>query len=519
MLKVFFLYLIAGLIAFANGLSGPFMLDDHAFFTQQIKDVSRLGEHFIPKVYKSSVQENVPHGQPNFYYRPFAKILPSISYALFGQKTFFYHLINLTLLVTAGFLLFRFLLVTGILGRRGAFLAGLFYIIHPMNGVMVNYITASVFAAQVIWMVLSLLVLVSAVSRQQSSEKNRMTTESHRLTTRDFVVNSLWSLFFFLMALFCHETAVLLPFYALCLLSMYSPYNTAVQRWRKALIHTAPLWAVAIGWMVFRFFFASLGDGLLAKFVRFEMNPLEYAASVGKITAWYLSKLIVPWDIVLIWATPVVRGMEVLLWTGVLLILAVGLFLVLRKIKDKAFRIGILWLAAGFLPLPLMCLFQPTHGPMIEPHWFIFSSTGFFMCLSRLFEVFPINKFTTTTSGVAVVLVLFLLVAGWRHNHLWEDEKRYAHYWSEVSPSIKAVWFHLGEVYFRERRFSQAAGYYERSIRKTYQDYLAYQRMGLAFFNVQDFRRAQVNFMLSLELEGRQPGVRERLKWIERYAR
>ena len=54
-------------------------------------------------------------------------------------------------------------------------------------------------------------------------------------------------------------------------------------------------------------------------------------------------------------------------------------------------------------------------------------------------------------------------------------------------------------------------------MRKTYQDYLAYQRMGLAYFNVQDFRRAQVNFIFSLGLEPRQPGIMERLKWIEKH--
>lgn len=551
MLKIFFIYLIVGLIAFANGLSGTFMLDDHTFFTPEIKDIRYLPQHFVPKTYKTSGAAGVPHGQPNFYYRPFAKILPSISYALFGQRTFFYHLFNLTLLVTAGFIMFRFLLVTGVLGRWGAFLAGLFFIIHPINGVMVNYITASVFSVQVGFMLGALYCLKLGYEGRGVREDGRRTRDEGRenkektedgslaglkenkieqgsslpsvFGLRSFVsffssiihrLSSIaLSLIFFILALFCHETAVLLPLYTVLLLSIYSPSEDAfLQKVRFCLGRTWHLWAAAGGWLIFRFFYASLGEGLLVKYTRFEMNPFEYSASVVKLTVWYLSKLLVPWDIVLIWATPVVRVSE---WTVWILLgsLILGLWMFAgSRIKDKTIRLGVWWLAAGFLPLPLMCLFQPTHGPMIEPHWFVFSVIGFFICAARLVEQ---CQSQIVKPVIATVLVI-LFVSGWRHNHLWADEKRYAHYWSEVSPSIKSVWFHLGEIYLKERKFSLAAGFYEKSIRKTYQDYLAYQRMGLAYFEARDYRQARLSFMLSLGLEPRQPGIRDRLKWIEK---
>lgn len=513
MAKIFLIYLVAGLLAFANGLSGPFMLDDHAFFTPEIKDIRFMSKHFIPMAYKTNESSGVPHGQPNFYYRPFAKVLPSISYVMFGQKTLFYHLFNLTLLVTAGFLLFRFLLVTGVLGHGGAFLAGLFYIIHPINGVMVNYITASVFAAQVGLMLGSLSALLSAVNSQQSAESSRlMTADSKRLT--------FFSLLFFILALMCHETALLLPAYASIFLYIYGPAGTFLERAKVCIRKTWFLWAAAAGWLILRFFYASLGDSLFAKFSRFEMGPFEYAASVGKLTCWYLSKLVIPWDIVLILATPVVRGFEVWIWNLAMVLMVCFVFYLFKRSQDKIVRLGVLWLAAGFLPLPLMCLFQPTHGPMIEPHWFVFSSIGSFVIFARTATTPGVEAVASINKRVVVVVCLMMVpwfIMGWRHNHLWSDEKRYAHYWCDVSPSIKAVWFHLGEMYFKERRFSEAAGYYERSIRRTYQDYLAYQRMGLAYFSVQDYRRAQLNFMLSLELEPRQPGIRERLKWIEKH--
>jgi type III secretory pathway component EscS len=524
MAKIFLIYLVAGLLAFANGLSGPFMLDDHAFFTPQIKDIRSLPQYFIPKVYKASESSSVVYGQPNFYYRPFAKVLPSISYAMFGQKFLLYHLFNLTLFVVAGFLLFRFLLGAGILGYRGSFLAGLFLIVHPINGL------ASVFAVQVIFMLGSMYCLTLGYERRRTREEGRKTKEiggfplvfGLRSLVSFFSRPSFFGLLCFVLALMCHETAMLLPLYAFVFLFLYGCFDgTFFQKIRACFYRTWFLWAALAAWLVFRFYYASLGDGLIAKFTRFEMNPFEYTASVGKITAWYLSRLIIPWDIVLIWATPVVRGGEALMWlTFGSLILGLWVFGLGRRIKDKTIRLGLWWLATGFLPLPVMCLFQPTHGVMIEPHWFVFSGIGFFICIARWAEVFTAVNDRSSNFGITVVIVIVALwiFAGWRHNHLWGDEKRYAHYWSQQAPSIKSVWFHLGEIYFKERRFSDSIGYYEQSIRNTYQDYLAYQRMGLSYFQLGDYRRADVNFMLSLGLEPRQPGIKERLAWIKQNA-
>ena len=53
-----------------------------------------------------------------------------------------------------------YLLIGKISGNDNlAFLTGLFYLIHPINGIVVNYISASVFALQVIFMLGTILLL------------------------------------------------------------------------------------------------------------------------------------------------------------------------------------------------------------------------------------------------------------------------------------------------------------------------------------------------------------------------
>ena len=48
-----------------------------------------------------------------------------------------------------------------------AFLTGLFYLIHPINGIVVNYISASVFALQVIFMLGDDFIALGVFGKEQ----------------------------------------------------------------------------------------------------------------------------------------------------------------------------------------------------------------------------------------------------------------------------------------------------------------------------------------------------------------
>ena len=62
-----------------------------------------------------------------------------------------YHLLNLFLFALMSLLIY---LVIGKVAANYhlAFLTGLFYLVHPINGILVNYISASIYAFQMIFM-------------------------------------------------------------------------------------------------------------------------------------------------------------------------------------------------------------------------------------------------------------------------------------------------------------------------------------------------------------------------------
>ena len=115
---------------------------------------------------------------------------------------------NLFLFVFASSLIY--LLIEKITGNYNlAFLTGLFYLIHPINGIVVNYISASVFALQVIFMLGTILLLWESLERKN----NR--------------VLYFLSLLFSFLSLFWHESGMMTLFYvsAVILLFRKDPYK------------------------------------------------------------------------------------------------------------------------------------------------------------------------------------------------------------------------------------------------------------------------------------------------------
>ena len=129
-------------------------------------------------------------------------------YAAFKNNFWQYHLLNLFLFVLASSLIY--LLIEKITGNYNlAFLAGLFYLIHPINGIVVNYISASVFALQVIFMLGTILLLWESLERKNNRALYFL------------------SLLFSFLSLFWHESGMMTPFYisAVILLFRKDPYK------------------------------------------------------------------------------------------------------------------------------------------------------------------------------------------------------------------------------------------------------------------------------------------------------
>src|SRR3989338_5061117 len=132
-LKALFFIFIACLFVYSNSLFNNFMLDDYMVLFGE-KGVEGLNS--VSSLFFSS------HNQ-NTFYRPVGHIILVLFFKLFGHSFFYYHLANLLLFVCICFLVYA---ITHQLFHdiRLSFFTALFYAIHPIKGMLANYITANI---------------------------------------------------------------------------------------------------------------------------------------------------------------------------------------------------------------------------------------------------------------------------------------------------------------------------------------------------------------------------------------
>ena len=180
----------------------------------------------------------------------------------FGELAWPYHLVNLLLFCAAAFLIYFFARKV-LEDEQAGILAAFFYLVHPINGLVVNFVTASVFSAQVILMLASMCFWVGKGLLSKAA-----------------------GIFFFVLALMCHETAMALPLYLVVLVWIKTGSL------RRAWSVTMPLFIFTFFYFLLRLHIASLDDTVLHNFKNSSFNAFEYAAGYSKLVFWYLEKLI-----------------------------------------------------------------------------------------------------------------------------------------------------------------------------------------------------------------------------------
>ena len=108
------------------------------------------------------------------------------------------------------------------------------------------------------------------------------------------------------------------------------------------------------------------------------MNGWEFMGSLFQVFSWYISKLFYPQGIVMAWATPILHDHILLNVIGAFMLIAL-LLLLFARFKEKICRFALVLIVLGFLPICLAAFRLYGSGAMIEPHWLIFSSIGFFI--------------------------------------------------------------------------------------------------------------------------------------------
>ena len=189
------------------------------------------------------------------------------------------------------------------------------------------------------------------------------------------------------------------------------------------------------------------------------MAGWEYPANLFRVFSWYITRLFYPQGIVMQWATPVLH--QNVFWNslGAVSLLLFFLLLFIRFAKERICQLAIVWILIGFAPACLAAFRIWYIGVYIEPHWFVFSSIGFFI-LVAYFCLIILNR---TKIGGSVLL--FVVVFAWgtvshAYNQVWADQKTYARYWSQQVPDLKWTYLYLAEACQKEGDLKEARKYY-----------------------------------------------------------
>lgn len=485
--KIYLLVLLGlALVVYGNSLHSPFMLDDYAFFAQ-FQNTGVL-DHFIPDPHQ---QWGIDSANTQCtYYRPMAHIVPHIIYLFMKNNAMGYHVVNVILLALAAWCMALMLSVVmpGVLALGAAIL----FMVHPINGVMVNYITASVFSVQVICMCMSLYYLISVQSLDPRQKLSGGTLSSG----------------LFLLALLCHETSFMIPFYAVLLCLMQSLDI------KSALSRTKGLWITLAAYMLFRSFFVPLSHSLLYSITVTGLKWEQAMASIVSLLGWYVGRLFIPKDIFLMFSQPFVYQGD---WDWVTFAVAFGVFACigmqrLWRINTKAV-LFFLWFLVGLFPIFLGAFASPPLGALLEPHWFIPATVGLFagvMCL--LAQLLP-SKFWQKVFFSVIVSVL--MVFSWSNNQLWSDETRLYERWLVINPQFKAIHYFLANIYDRQNQYDKAREHYQQSLLNRYKDWMVYLALGKLDLKQQKVEDARKDLHKAYELEPRESDILNALGVVE----
>ena len=473
--KVFLFFFMAGLLVYFNSLNNKFLIDDYFFINNPVLSTPKfISSQWNP--YREQALGVLDSHESLKYYRPMTHIVYDLCYSVFKNNYWQYHFLNLFLFVIAASLIY--LLIERVSGNFNlALLTGLFYLIHPINGIVVNYISASVFALQVIFMLGAILFLVESLDKKN----NR-------------VLYSL-SLLLSFLSLFWHESGMMTPFYVFSFVLLFrkEPLRTKIN-------YLFPYFFIVSSYIVFRCFFLNTNENFSKQIALFHMTAGEYFGGLFQVFSWYISKLFYPQGIVMQWVTPILHSRIIFNIGGVFLLFGSLLFLLVRFFKEKILKLALIWTLVGFAPVFLAAFIRSNNCAAIEPHWFIFSSIGFFI-LAASFCLFVLNRMK-----LAGVILLFSLIFTWGavshfDNRFWADQKTYALYWSKQNPDLQSIDFYLADAYMHEGALEESRKYFRSALSGYPSDADVYNNLGVIDFDEGHYKNAELNYQMSLKID------------------
>ena len=455
-------------VAYAPSLNNRFMLDDY---------VVLFGEMGVSNKTLGSLFNHMQF----LFYRPVGHMFLMLSYHLFGKSFWGYHLANLMLFSVIAYMFF---LITEILfkDRRLSCLVAVLFSLHPINGMLVNYVTANVISTFVIMLQLSFFCFLKFMGAKRKPYY-------------------FLSVLFYILSLLSHEMSMLMPLYLVC--TLFFIHRIPV---KKIVALTLPFFIITGIYLVFRLEMFSLKAPFTVSAFLLRQAPMIYISSIANLLLWYISKMIFPSNIIFLWADMAFPDNS---WWGFVQIgLAIGIlfYFIFGRALKGLIPFGLSIFCIGLLPVFCASYAHfPFAMPMIEPHWFYFSSFGFFLLLGH--GLLALKKhlkrpWTWPVFILTILLCYFFLLQ--QQNAAWENEETYCRYWLRNNNRNMTPFYGLGEALLEKKEYQEALYYFQEGMEVAPRSSVyIYANIGYAYFLAGDYDQAQKFFMKALKQDWR----------------
>ncbi|MBF0522599.1 MAG: tetratricopeptide repeat protein [Candidatus Omnitrophica bacterium] len=403
----FFALLAMGLACYSNAFCSGFLMDDYAY----ILGNSTATDFSI----KGAFTQSVDH-----FYRPMCVLLSRGAWILFQKDPTGYHIFNFLIFILAGYLFF--ILWRRLLGNAPlAFLASCLYLVHPINNLLVNYKTASCLTFSVLTAQAGIMAFLNFWDGRR-------------------IAWYLVSMVLFFCSLFFHEVNFLVPVYLFLILYFLKGYSGG-----RALKICLPFAVPLLMFLVIRINIPGAMPGANPFYPPIWVS--QYISTLVALIKWYLLRLVVPAGILI----ERNEGIHAHLNWGTLGIIALAVFVITVlfvrwKKSSKSLFLALFLIGFPHLYFLSFLYVASTYTGLIEPHWFLFPSIGFFLLAAS--GLLALKKRIRSVVWIAFVVCLFLAlgVLTRQANEPWKTQVTYARYWIKLNPANKMAWYELARA-------------------------------------------------------------------------
>ena len=474
------LLFVLPLLIYANTLQSPFIFDDG--HNIQKNHHIRLTQLSWEGIKKAAFDSPVPN-------RPLAYITFALNYFFHGYDVFGYHLVNITVHLTTGVLLYFLITVTFNLptlrkrygsSRWIAYTAAFIWLVHPLQTQSVTYIVQRMNSMAAMFYVLSLLLYVYARRKDNSHRK--------------------WFLFggciiSGLLAIGSKETAATLPLF-IFLYEWYFFQNLSRSWLRQHLIHII-LTLVLLAAVSFLY----LGNNPIERLMSdYEFRPFTLSQRLFtqyRVVIFYLSLLVFPHParLNLDHDFPLSQSIidpfsTVLAFCAIIIFIGVGLFLARR---EKLISFCIIWffgtLAIESSIVGLEIIFE---------HRMYLPSMFAIVLVVVLADRYLQSHILKMVIGCSVIMVF--AVWTYERNGVWRDELVF---WNDVvkkSPQKARPHNNLGNALKRKGEIETAIRHYNRALQINPSYSMAHNNLGTALAAQGRIEDALFHFTKALEI-------------------